>query len=170
MVKWSAVCRPKDFGGMGIMNTEVFNECLMAKWIWKNYKQSNDLWVRLLTAKYMRHGDFFRTVGKGSQFWRGLHQVKHLFKREVVHKVSNGELTNLWDDVWVTSASLRVCFPKIYGICRDVNISVAQGAEMDWQFLLRRQLGPAEREEWDDCRNCWEMWWCWEKKMRLSGA
>jgi hypothetical protein len=33
------------------------------------YKQSNDLWVRLLTAKHMRHGDFFRTAGKGSQFW-----------------------------------------------------------------------------------------------------
>jgi hypothetical protein len=21
---------------------------------------------------------------------------------------------------------------------------------MDWQFLLRRQLGPVEREEWDE--------------------
>jgi hypothetical protein len=68
----------------------------------------------------------------------------------VVHKVGNGELTNLWDNVWVTSAPLRACFPKIYGIYIDVNISVAQGAEMDWQFLLRRQLGPAEREECDE--------------------
>jgi hypothetical protein len=90
----------------------------------------------------------FRTGDKGS--WRGLHQVKHLFKRGVVHKVGNGELTNLWDNVWVTSAPLRACFPKIYGIYIDVNISVAQGAEMDWQFLLRRQLGPAEREECDE--------------------
>jgi hypothetical protein len=62
----------------------------------------------------------------------------------VVHKVGNEELTNLWDDVWVTAAPLRVCFPK------NVNISVAQGAGMDWQFLLRRQLGHVEREEWDE--------------------
>jgi hypothetical protein len=68
----------------------------------------------------------------------------------VVHKLGSGKLTNLWDDVWVTSAPLRVYFPKIYEICRDVNISVPHGAEMDWQFLLRRQLGPAEKEEWDE--------------------
>jgi hypothetical protein len=100
------------------------------------------LGVRLLAAKYMRHRDFFRTTGKGS---RGLHQVKHLFKRGVVHMVGNRELTNLWDDVWVISAPLRVCFSKIYKIYRDVNITVAQGAEMSWQLHLRRQLGSTKR-------------------------
>jgi hypothetical protein len=31
MVKWSAICRPKEFGGLGIINTQILNECLMTK-------------------------------------------------------------------------------------------------------------------------------------------
>jgi hypothetical protein len=37
MTKWHDVCRPKDLGGLGIINTWVLNECLMTKWIWKLY-------------------------------------------------------------------------------------------------------------------------------------
>jgi hypothetical protein len=31
MMRWSAVCHPKMFGGRGIINTHIFNECLMVK-------------------------------------------------------------------------------------------------------------------------------------------
>jgi hypothetical protein len=93
-VKWSAVCRSKQFGGLGIINTQILNECLLTKWVWKLYKQKNSLWVRLLTAKYIDMGDFFRSKeGQGSQFWRSLHKIKHLFKRGAIHKVGNGNLT-----------------------------------------------------------------------------
>jgi hypothetical protein len=61
MIKWAAVYRPKELGGLGAVNTRIFNECLMTKWIWKLYKQKGSLWVRLLTAKYMREGDFFKS-------------------------------------------------------------------------------------------------------------
>jgi hypothetical protein len=33
MIKWPAVCRPKEFEGLGIINTQILNECLMTKWI-----------------------------------------------------------------------------------------------------------------------------------------
>jgi hypothetical protein len=53
----------------------------MTKWIWKLYKQKDNLWVRLLQAKYMRDGDFFKSKdSNGYQFWKSLHKVKHLFK------------------------------------------------------------------------------------------
>jgi hypothetical protein len=80
-VKWSTVCRSKQFGGLGIINTQILNECLMIKWIWKLYRQKGSLWVRLLTAKYMKDGDLFRSrEGQGSQFWKSLHKIKRLFK------------------------------------------------------------------------------------------
>jgi hypothetical protein len=31
MVKWHDVCHPKEFGGLGIINTQILNECLMIK-------------------------------------------------------------------------------------------------------------------------------------------
>jgi hypothetical protein len=59
MIKWPAVGRPKKFGGLGIINTEILNNCLITKWIWKFYQQPHSLWARLLRAKYMRGDDFF---------------------------------------------------------------------------------------------------------------
>jgi hypothetical protein len=151
MINWQAVCRPKDFGGLGLINSRIFNECLMSKWIWKLYQQKDSLWARLITAKYMRDGDFYKANGKqGSQFWKSLHKVKDLFKWGVVHRVGNGIRTQLWNDVWNTSSPLRVCFPRIYAICDDRGISVAKCARAGWAFHFRRMLGEAEAIEWSE--------------------
>jgi hypothetical protein len=129
MINWQAVCRPKDFGGLGLINSRVFNECLMVKWIWKLYQQKESLWARLIHAKYMRDDDFYKTNGKkGSQFWKSLHKVKDLFKWGVVHRVGSGSRTHLCNDVWIKPSPLRVCFPKIFAACDDRDISVAKCA------------------------------------------
>jgi hypothetical protein len=33
-VNWPEVCRPKDQGGLGVINTRFLNIALMTKWIW----------------------------------------------------------------------------------------------------------------------------------------
>jgi hypothetical protein len=33
MAKFEMVCRPKDQGGLGIINTKIMNESLLVKWI-----------------------------------------------------------------------------------------------------------------------------------------
>ena len=35
LVKWAAVCRPKKFGGLGIMKSKLMNVALLAKWWWR---------------------------------------------------------------------------------------------------------------------------------------
>lgn len=75
MVKWVSVCKPKIHGGLGIMNTEILNHYLLTKWIWKIEVGSDELWCKLLRAKYMNSGNFFCSKQKGtSQFWKGLHK------------------------------------------------------------------------------------------------
>ena len=32
LLKWSMICHPKDFGGMGIIDLKLMNELLMCKW------------------------------------------------------------------------------------------------------------------------------------------
>ena len=44
MAKWISICQPKIHGGLGIISTEIMNQCLLTKWIWKIEKGSNDLW------------------------------------------------------------------------------------------------------------------------------
>lgn len=49
-VNWPEVCRPKDLGGLGIINTRFLNIALMTKWIWRlfNDVSDNHLWLQLI--------------------------------------------------------------------------------------------------------------------------
>jgi hypothetical protein len=70
MARWETVGRPKDQGGLGIINTRIMNECLLVKWIWRIVKGSDSLWYKLLQAKYMSDNNFFNSKVRGtSQFW-----------------------------------------------------------------------------------------------------
>ena len=80
LVNWKAICRPKDYGGLGVINTKLFNNCLLSKWFWKLDQRPNDLWFRILTAKYFSDGILYDVNPLiGSQFWKGINEVKHLF-------------------------------------------------------------------------------------------
>jgi hypothetical protein len=69
MIKWEVVCRPKDVGCLGVINTRIFNEGLIVNWIWKIYNQPDSLWVRHLKAKYMRSGELLsQKLGMGLSF------------------------------------------------------------------------------------------------------
>jgi hypothetical protein len=69
MIRWSAICRPKEQGGLGIVNTRILNECMLVKWIWKLYSQEDSLWERPVKDKYMRDPDFFKSRDvQGPQF------------------------------------------------------------------------------------------------------
>jgi hypothetical protein len=70
MAKWEMVSRPKDQGGLGIINTRLMNDCLLVKWIWKILLEPDELWFKLLKAKYMSNTNFFSSKSKGgSQFF-----------------------------------------------------------------------------------------------------
>jgi hypothetical protein len=43
MVDWATVCKPREFGGLGVINTRLMNISLMLKWIWKLYQGAEGL-------------------------------------------------------------------------------------------------------------------------------
>lgn len=100
-----------------MINTKIMNDCLLAKWIWRISQGAEETWYRLLKAKYMMDDNFFRSV-RTSQFWQGLHKIKHLFKWGAVHKVQDGKQTTFWEDVWVGDTPLKTQFPELYRMSR----------------------------------------------------
>jgi hypothetical protein len=56
------MCKPKELGGLGILNTHIINIALMLKWLWKLYQNAEGLWVDLLRAKYLGDNDIFGPV------------------------------------------------------------------------------------------------------------
>jgi hypothetical protein len=59
MVDWAMVCKPKEDGGLGVLNTRHMNTASMMKWILKLYQNAEGLWADLIRAKYLGDRDLF---------------------------------------------------------------------------------------------------------------
>jgi hypothetical protein len=65
MVRWDTLCKPKDFGGLGFVDSRVRNICLMSKWIYRLESGSEDLSCRILRNKYLRGAGFYQSSEVG---------------------------------------------------------------------------------------------------------
>jgi hypothetical protein len=77
LTKWEILCRPKDQGGLAIVDLETRYKCLLSKWLFKLLNEDG-LWQNLLRNKYLITKSLSQ-VGikpRGSQFWKGLIKVK----------------------------------------------------------------------------------------------
>ena len=77
LAKWDILCRPKDQGGLGILNLKLQNKCLLAKWL-VNLLNTEGIWQMLLRNKYLNFKSLSQVTAKpnGSYFWRGLMRIK----------------------------------------------------------------------------------------------
>ena len=73
MVKWEALARPKEWGGLGFLEVKTMNTCLLAKWPERLEVEEGSLCVELLRKIYLGNRSIFQiTRTSGSQFRRGL--------------------------------------------------------------------------------------------------
>jgi hypothetical protein len=154
MMKWEHVCRPKDFEGLGIINTRYMNVALLLKWIWKLFNGPQDIpWVQLINKKYLKHGEsILMNNSKGSQFWNGLQSVKQWFVWGAIHIVGDGRRTRFWHDVWVGKIPLRVAFPSLFWAASSPESSVIANYCLDshsWDIKFRRTFCAADLQLWE---------------------
>jgi hypothetical protein len=79
LAKWSILHKPKSVGGMGIVDLDIQNKCLLSKWIVKLINEDG-LWQQMLKKKYLKGKTLSQVQKKNgdSQFWSGLMEVKDL--------------------------------------------------------------------------------------------
>ncbi|GAU49942.1 hypothetical protein TSUD_408370 [Trifolium subterraneum] len=51
-VKWDQICLPKESGGLGVKNLELFNLALLSKWKWRLLSEGDAIWADLLRFRY----------------------------------------------------------------------------------------------------------------------
>lgn len=59
---WKMVTRPKDEGGMGVLDLKSQNEALLLKNIHKFFNKADIPWVHLVWEKYYSNGKLLITV------------------------------------------------------------------------------------------------------------
>jgi hypothetical protein len=77
LAKWDILRKPKSIGGMGIMDLDIQNKCLLSKWIVKLMSEEG-AWQRMLKKKYFKDKTRSQVERKkdDSHFWSGLMEVK----------------------------------------------------------------------------------------------
>lgn len=43
LVNWPVICVPKSCGGLGVLELEAMNQCLLTNWLWK-LENTEGLW------------------------------------------------------------------------------------------------------------------------------
>ena len=119
LVRWDVVCQPKEQGGLGIINIDIMNQALLAKWLWKIENESG-LWQTVIRNKYVKNECIsgIRPKPGDSQFWSGIMGVKNVFYKYCKKMVGDGRNTRFWEDWWVDDKPLRIRYPRLYNICQ----------------------------------------------------
>jgi hypothetical protein len=74
--KWSIICTPKEYGGLGVLNLNLQNKCLLSKWLFRLINEDG-VWQNLFMNKYLRNKTITQAqyMPGDSQFWYGLMKV-----------------------------------------------------------------------------------------------
>jgi hypothetical protein len=127
VAKWDILCRPKDQGGLGILNLLLQNKCPLAKWL-VNLLNTDRTWQSFLRNKYLRTKTLKQVSSKpnDSHFWRGLMRIKDEVLSNDSFVIKIGTNTRFWDDTWIGDKPLKDTYPSLYHIAQDKHVTVSK--------------------------------------------
>jgi hypothetical protein len=103
-VNWDIVCRPKNLGGLGVLNADFFSRALRLRWPWKEWKEPSKIWVGLGNPCDDTDMD--------------------LFYASTTIMLGNGEKTPFWKAPWLNGLKPIDIAPLIYNISTRKNWNV----------------------------------------------
>lgn len=108
LVRWEEVCKPREFGGLGLRQARDFNDALLAKLAWQMHTMPDKLWVKAMRSKYVKQGDFAtaQVPVNASWEWKSIVRGREIIEANVGWRVGNGRSINFWTDRWIGDRSL----------------------------------------------------------------
>ncbi|XVF16533.1 hypothetical protein REPUB_Repub10bG0040000 [Reevesia pubescens] len=146
--------------GLGVVNLELKNICLLGKWHWRFALHKDSFWRKLIISKYGMNAkvwcleDF--SGSHVSTTWK--HIVTFVFFPGVIvlleksnfnWKLGSGNVISFWDDCWCSSKPLEYAFPRLFSISL-LKDNVVSDFFIDncWSIPWRRRLFEWEQNEW----------------------
>jgi hypothetical protein len=151
LARWDILCRPKYQGVLGILNLQLQNKCLLAKWI-VNLLNTDGTWQSLLRNKYLRIKTLTQVSSKpndDSHFWRGLMRIKDEVLSKGSFVIKEGTNTRFWDDMWIGDKPVKVTYPSLYHKVWDRHVTVSKVmSSRPLNISSRRSLVDNNLSQW----------------------
>jgi hypothetical protein len=130
LAAWSLVCRPKQKGGLGIINFEFQNQALLLKQLHKFYCKVDIPWVKLVWSLYSPDSPPHTQIKRGSFWWRDVFGLINTYRSVSSVVIGDGTSTNFWKDFWNSKkgSEMLLCneYPRLFSYSLNEDISVAQ--------------------------------------------
>jgi len=68
-INWDSICLPVNYGGLGVRRMREFNLSLLEKWCWRLLGKKEELWYRVLKARYGEVGGCIKEGGNDASLW-----------------------------------------------------------------------------------------------------
>jgi hypothetical protein len=101
LAAWDMVCKPKDKGGLGVLNLRIQNEGLLLKYLHKFYNKADIPWVQLLWNTYYNGKVPHNMKPCGSTWWRTIVNLSPIYRGISMSNINDGRSTLFWKDKWL---------------------------------------------------------------------
>jgi hypothetical protein len=104
---WDWLSSPKDLGGLGFRDMEIFNQAMLGRQCWRMITEPNSLCARVLKGRYFPNGDFWTALcpRSASYTWRSIIYGRSLLERGIIWRIGNGATIRIKQDRWIPGVS-----------------------------------------------------------------
>ncbi|CAO1939556.1 unnamed protein product [Urochloa humidicola] len=117
------VQKPKEKGGLGVINLRIQNDALLLKHMHKFYTKRDIPWVKLIWSTYYIDKVPHAAREVGSFWWKDVWRLNTLFRGIARCHIGDGSTALFWDDLWTTQI-LAEAYPRLYSYVTDHSLSV----------------------------------------------
>ncbi|RVW93052.1 LINE-1 retrotransposable element ORF2 protein [Vitis vinifera] len=130
LVNWEVVCADKEKGGLGLRKITLLNKALLGKWIWRFTCAKEELWKKVLEAKYGKEELGWRTRKANGAFgvgvWKEILKESTWCWENMGFKVGKGNRIRFWTDLWCGNMVLSQGFPNLFSMAAHRNVTVEE--------------------------------------------
>jgi hypothetical protein len=101
------ICRPKDQGGLGVLNLKIQNKAIVLKNLHKFFNNHDIPWVHLIIDSYYSNGNLPTNILEGSFWWKSHLKLLDIYKAMAKCNIGNGKTVNFWTDLWEKNSYVK---------------------------------------------------------------
>lgn len=154
LAAWDLACKPKEEGGLGIIDIRTHNLALLLKYLDKFYNHANTPWVKLTWEKFHKNSYIppHAKSPSGSFWWRDLLKLTDAFRNIATCSPSKGNSVMLWDDLWSDSL-IKDKYPELYSFARRPKYSIHYFLDKSLSTIFFLPLSSEASSQLDSLNN-----------------
>jgi hypothetical protein len=102
-VSWDVLSAPKEKGGMGFRDLELFNLAMLGKHGWRMITNSDTLCNRVLKGRYFPNSGFLQATvpHRSLATWRAIVAGREALQLGLLRRIGDGSTVSVTDDKWI---------------------------------------------------------------------